>query len=171
MPPYPSVQCVAHMLSHCMLAGRVGFVMVRQKANTNSGYVGPVIIIGEKSTDAAALEGLQRGGGRHPCTSLLFNCRTAPKSIPLNKASVGEEFPTTSLMRRRRSRQKRVKRDLSVKRIRPHCLVENLPWICTVNNAIQCKRCALSQGRTDIRPVYPNTSLTQSISQNSGWTG
>ena len=95
VPPYSFVQCVAHILSHCMLAGRVRFVMVRQKANSNSGYVGPGIIIGVKLTDVAAQEELQQSGGHHPCTSLLLNYRTAPKSIPLNKASVGEVFPTT----------------------------------------------------------------------------
>ena len=133
------------------------------------------------SNDIAAQKGQQRGGGLHPCTLLLLNCplsqstmilhyekclprlqQNRPKSIPLNNASLDEAFPTTSVNATSILAKKR-ETGLGSQRTRPQCRIENL-WTCAVSHAMQ-QVMSLRQERTNIRPAYPNTSLTQRSSR------
>ena len=58
--------------------------------------------------------------------------RYAPKSIPLDNASLGEVFPMMSVNAVLAPGQKRVKWDLSVKRAHLHCLIGNLLEACAI---------------------------------------
>ena len=137
-----------------------------------------------KSFNAVALTELPQDEGSHLCIvpllgsreqqsiatshhakSLPYHNRPSPISIPLENASVGKPFLTTSVQTTSPVSTKRVNRDSSVKKTRLHCLIGKRLGACAVTKAIRRARRARLSGKPTLggrarRPNSRNRFLT-----------
>ena len=92
-----------------------------------------------------------------------YHNRPSPISIPLENASVGKPFPTTSVQTTSPVSTKSVNRDSSVKKTGLHCLIGKRLGACAVTQAIWRARRARLSGKPTLGWLVDQTRATDSL--------